>query len=85
MTDHLNNFLRNHVEDKDRAIRALFVSIGFHLSMYYEQIDDIMAGRTPRQPADIGIDQEPPTSGVDLSKDQDRADDTPIGGPAPQH
>lgn len=42
MTDHLNNFLRNHAEDKDRAISALFVSIGFHRSLYYEQIDDIM-------------------------------------------
>lgn len=42
MTDHLNNFLRNHAEDKDRAISALFVSIGFHRSMYYEEIDDIM-------------------------------------------
>ena len=42
MTDPLNDFLRNHAEDKDRAIRALFVSIGFHRSMYYEQIDDIM-------------------------------------------
>ena len=42
MTDPLNEFLRNHAEDKDRAIRALFVSIGFHQSLYYEQIDDIM-------------------------------------------
>ena len=52
-----------------------------------EQIDDIMAGRTPREPADTGTDQSPPSNGVDLSKDKgpDRADDTPIGGPAPQH
>lgn len=42
MTDPLKDFLRNHREDKDRAISALFVSFGFHRSMYYEQIDDIM-------------------------------------------
>lgn len=42
MTDHLVEFLRNYAEDKDRAMRALFVSIGFHQSEYYEQIDDIM-------------------------------------------
>ncbi|ATW58528.1 hypothetical protein SEA_C3PO_86 [Corynebacterium phage C3PO] len=42
MTNPLNDFLRNHAEDKDRAIRALFVSIGFHHSLYHEQIDDIM-------------------------------------------
>lgn len=42
MTNPLSDFLRNHAEDKGRAIRALFVSIGFHRSMYYEQIDDIM-------------------------------------------
>lgn len=42
MTDPLVEFLRNYAEDKDRAMRALFVSIGFHQSLYYEQIDDIM-------------------------------------------
>lgn len=42
MTNPLYDFLRNHAEDKDRAISALFVSIGFHRSMYKQQIDDIM-------------------------------------------
>jgi hypothetical protein len=42
MTDPLNEFLRNYSEDKDRAMRALLVSIGFHRSLYYEQIDDII-------------------------------------------
>lgn len=42
MTNSLDDFLRNHAKDKDRAISALFVSIGFHRSLYYEQIEDIM-------------------------------------------
>jgi cell division protease FtsH len=52
-----------------------------------EQIDDIMAGRAPREPADTSTDQEPPTTGepVSLDKDQDRRGEKPIGGPAQQH
>ncbi|MBL8251172.1 MAG: ATP-dependent zinc metalloprotease FtsH [Candidatus Competibacter sp.] len=50
-----------------------------------EQIDDIMAGRPPREPAETGTDQEPPSSGVDLDKDKERAGDGKIGGPAPLH
>jgi len=52
-----------------------------------EQIDDIMAGRAPREPADASSDQEPPATGepVSLDKDQDRRGEKPIGGPAQQH
>ena len=52
-----------------------------------EQIDDIMAGRPPREPADTSADQEPPTTGspVSLDKDKDRRGEKPIGGPAQQH
>ncbi|HAO33929.1 MAG TPA: ATP-dependent metalloprotease, partial [Candidatus Competibacteraceae bacterium] len=50
-----------------------------------EQIDDIMAGRAPREPAEVGGDGEPPSSGVDLGKDKERTGDGKIGGPAPLH
>jgi cell division protease FtsH len=50
-----------------------------------EQIDDIMAGRPPREPAEADADQEPPVSGSPVSLDKDRAGDGKIGGPAPQH
>ncbi len=50
-----------------------------------EQIDDIMAGRPPREPAEADADQEPPASGSPVSLDKDRAGDGKIGGPAPQH
>ena len=55
-----------------------------------EQIDDIIAGRPPREPEDANSDQKPPASsskakvGVDLGKDPDSAEG-PIGGPAQQH
>jgi cell division protease FtsH len=52
------------------------------------QIDDIMAGKEPRQPQDWG-DQDSTGSGqtVDSQEDKDKgsATDKPIGGPAGQH
>ncbi len=50
-----------------------------------EQIDDIMAGRPPREPADSNTDSEPPTTGSPVSLDKDRRGEKPIGGPAQQH
>ncbi|HRY18879.1 MAG TPA: ATP-dependent zinc metalloprotease FtsH [Candidatus Competibacteraceae bacterium] len=49
-----------------------------------DQIDDIMAGRPPREPADVSPDEEPP-SGSSISLDKNRCDEKPIGGPAQQH
>jgi cell division protease FtsH len=50
-----------------------------------EQIDDIMAGRSPRELAEVNTDQEPPVSGSTVDLDKDRANDGKIGGPAQQH
>ena len=50
-----------------------------------EQIDDIMAGRPPREPADANTGTEPPTAGPTINLDKDRRDEKPIGGPAQQH
>ncbi len=50
-----------------------------------EQIDDIMAGRPPREPADVGADQEPPSDGTKIDLDKERPDAGKIGGPAQQH
>jgi len=49
-----------------------------------DQIDDIMAGRPPREPADVNADDEPPT-GTTIDLDKDRRGEKPIGGPAEQH
>ncbi|MFO1422152.1 MAG: ATP-dependent zinc metalloprotease FtsH [Candidatus Competibacteraceae bacterium] len=50
-----------------------------------DQIDDIMAGRPPREPTEASADQEPPATGSSISLDKDRQSDKPIGGPAQQH
>jgi len=51
-----------------------------------EQIDDIMAGRPPRDPEGWSSDKEPPPSGkVDIGKGKDSTDKGKIGGPAQQH
>jgi cell division protease FtsH len=49
-----------------------------------DQIDDIMAGRPPREPVDAGTDQEPPTDGSKIDLDKGRSDPK-IGDPAQQH
>ncbi len=53
-----------------------------------DQIDDIMAGKVPREPADADTDQQPPSGGssanLDLDKGKDRAEGS-IGDPAEQH
>ncbi len=53
-----------------------------------KQIDDIMAGRAPRVPADWE-DTAPPSSGAPATTDRPStgkpADGSPIGGPAKQH
>ena len=50
-----------------------------------EQIDDIMAGRPPREPTDSNADSDPPSTGSSVSLDKDRRGEKPIGGPAQQH
>ncbi|MEH6875692.1 MAG: ATP-dependent metalloprotease, partial [Candidatus Competibacter sp.] len=50
-----------------------------------EQIDDIMAGRPPREPTDPNADSDPPSTGSSVSLDKDRRGEKPIGGPAQQH
>jgi len=54
-----------------------------------KQIDDIMAGRTPRPPANWGEDSSPPSGGVKAAGEPSGADKPTeggtIGGPAKQH
>lgn len=50
-----------------------------------EQIDDLMAGRPPREPVDTGTDQGPPTGGSKINLDKDRSEAGKIGDPAQQH
>ena len=50
-----------------------------------DQIDDIMAGRPPREPVEPRADREPPSTGSPVNPDEDRVGKGPIGGPAQQH
>jgi cell division protease FtsH len=78
--------LRDHL-DKLHAMAEALIK---YETIDSDQMDDIMAGRPPREPEEVDSDQEPPASsskakvGVDLGKDPDRAEG-PIGGPAQQH
>ncbi|MDD2326284.1 MAG: hypothetical protein PHW63_09845 [Alphaproteobacteria bacterium] len=40
--DPLVQFLRHDKEDRDKAIQALFISLGYHLSSHKETINKIM-------------------------------------------
>ncbi|HAS52143.1 MAG TPA: ATP-dependent metalloprotease, partial [Gammaproteobacteria bacterium] len=50
-----------------------------------EQIDDIMAGRPPREPVESDTDAGPPTTGSSINLEKNRRGGKPIGGPAEQH
>ena len=50
-----------------------------------DQIDDIMAGKPPREPVDSSTDSEPPSTDSSITLDKDRLGKKPIGGPAQQH
>lgn len=49
------------------------------------QIDDIMAGRTPREPGDWGGSGDSGDGGVAASSDEEPKPSSPIGGPAGEH
>jgi cell division protease FtsH len=83
-SEHL---LRDNL-DKLRAMAEALIKFE---TIDSEQINDIMAGRPPREPEDANSDQKPPAAsskakvgGVDLGKDSDQTEG-PIGGPAQQH
>ena len=51
-----------------------------------DQIDDIMSGRQPREPADWGGDEGDGSSGAEVQDNQDSQEPgSPIGGPAGEH
>ncbi len=73
--------LRDHLDQLHAMADALIK----YETIDSDQIDDIMAGRPPREPVEPGADQEPPTTGSPVAVDKDRVTKNPIGGPARQH
>lgn len=74
--------LREHL-DKLHAMAEALIK---YETIDSDQIDDIMAGKPPREPASANADSEPPSAGSPISLDKDRrGEQPPIGGPAQQH
>ncbi len=74
--------LRNHLDQLHVMAEALIK----YETIDADQIDDIMAGRSPREPADPGADQEPPSAGSPALLDKDgMGKKDSIGGPVQQH
>ncbi len=74
--------LREHL-DKLHAMADALIK---YETIDSDQIDDIMAGKPPREPASANADSEPPSAGSPVSLDKDRrGEQPPIGGPAQQH
>jgi cell division protease FtsH len=73
--------LRDHLDKLHSMAEALIK----YETIDSDQIDDIMAGRPPREPVDSSADSEPPSTGSPISLDKDRRGGKPIGGPAQQH
>ncbi|MFO1372550.1 MAG: ATP-dependent zinc metalloprotease FtsH [Candidatus Competibacteraceae bacterium] len=79
---HAEQLLRDNL-DKLQAMADALIK---YETLDSEQIDDIMAGRPPREPADVDADQAPPSAGSPVSLDKDsKPAEGPIGGPARQH
>jgi cell division protease FtsH len=77
---HAMQLLKSNIEKLHAMAEALIK----YETIDNEQIDDIMAGRPPREPEDYSSNQEPPAPSekVDLGK---RKGEGTIGGPAQQH
>ena len=73
--------LRDHLDKLHNMADALIK----YETIDSDQIDDIMAGKPPREPVDSSVDAEPPASGSSINLDKDRQSKKPIGGPAEQH
>jgi cell division protease FtsH len=81
------NYLRSEqlLRDNLDKLHAMAEALIKYETIDSEQINDIMAGRPPREPVDSSADSEPPSTGSPVSLDKDRRGEGPIGGPARQH
>ena len=75
------------LEDNVDKLHAMARALMLYETIDAHQIDDIMAGREPREPADWGGDtgaDSPGSSGADTARSRKDAGN-PIGGPAGEH
>jgi len=84
--DHNYQRAEQILRDNMDKLQAMAAALIKYETIDSEQIEDIMAGRPPREPQDISSDQPPPKIGG--SEDTDRGKsrgEGAIGGPARQH
>ncbi|NIF19758.1 ATP-dependent zinc metalloprotease FtsH [Pantoea sp. Cy-639] len=79
--DHCYATAKQILTDNRDKLDAMAEALMKYETIDADQIDDIMAGRTPREPRDW--DNDAGTSGNQAS--QDDRPESPIGGPAAQH
>lgn len=79
--DHCYATAKQILTDNRDKLDAMAEALMKYETIDADQIDDIMAGRTPREPRDW--DNDAGTSGKPAS--QDDRPESPIGGPAAQH
>jgi cell division protease FtsH len=72
------------LEDNIEKLHAMAQALMQYETIDSEQIDDIMAGREPRQPADWGDDSDG-SSGASAAADEEEDGSSPIGRPAGEH
>ncbi len=82
------NFVRARqlLEDNMDKLHAMASALVKYETIDKEQIDDIMAGKEPREPADWSSDEPPSGSGVSTDEAAGKSkSDGKIGGPASLH
>ena len=72
------------LEDNMEKLHTMAQALIRYETIDRDQIDDIMAGRQPRTPADWD-DTEPPHGSVDQESKRDKKGEGKIGGPAGEH
>jgi cell division protease FtsH len=75
---------RRLLDENSEKLHAMARALMLYETIDSDQIDDIMAGREPREPADWGrdIDDDSPGAGATTTEQKP---ESPIGGPAGEH
>ena len=72
------------LEENADKLHAMARALMLYETIDAGQIDDIMAGREPREPADWGSDADDNSSGAGATSAEQKPD-RPIGGPDSEH
>ena len=82
--DECYDTARRLLEENSDKLHAMARALMLYETIDSDQIDDIMAGREPREPADWGDDADNSSPGAGATSAEVKPD-SPIGGPASEH